>query len=161
MSITAVRIDGRLVHGQVANLWATKLNISRFMVVDDKMADNAIEKSSLKLAVPAGFKLSVLPAEKAAHNILSGRYDSQRLFVLTRRPDTMLKLIELGVPIKEINVGTMSQTEGSKTVTKQIYVHDDDIENFHKLNDKGVHLVAQLTPSYNQYEFMDLLSKVK
>ncbi len=52
MSIIGVRIDGRLIHGQVANLWATKLNISRIMVVDDEVAGNAIEKSGLKLATP-------------------------------------------------------------------------------------------------------------
>ena len=72
MSIIGVRIDGRLIHGQVANLWATKLNISRIMVVDDEVAGNAIEKSGLKLATPAGVKLSVLPVEKAAQNILAG-----------------------------------------------------------------------------------------
>ncbi|MGH2202184.1 PTS sugar transporter subunit IIB, partial [Enterococcus faecalis] len=47
MSIIGVRIDGRLIHGQVANLCATKLNISRIMLVDDEVAGNAIEKSDL------------------------------------------------------------------------------------------------------------------
>ena len=48
MTIVGNRIDGRLIHGQVANLWTTKLNISRIMVVDDEVAENAIEKSGLK-----------------------------------------------------------------------------------------------------------------
>lgn len=64
MSIIGVRIDGRLIHGQVANLWTTKLNISRIMVVDNVVCNNAIEKSGLKLATPSGVKLSVLPVEK-------------------------------------------------------------------------------------------------
>lgn len=72
MTIIANRIDGRLIHGQVANLWTTTLNISRIMVVDDEVAENAIEKSGLKLATPAGVKLSVLPVAKAAENILAG-----------------------------------------------------------------------------------------
>ena len=76
MSITAVRIDGRLIHGQVANLWTTKLGINRIMVVDDGVTTNAIEKSGLKLATPAGVKLSILSIEKAAANILAGKYDS-------------------------------------------------------------------------------------
>lgn len=71
MSIIGVRIDGRLIHGQVANLWATKLNISRIMVVDDEVAGNAIEKSGLKLATPAGVKLSVLPVEKSCSKYFS------------------------------------------------------------------------------------------
>ena len=56
MTIVGARIDGRLIHGQVANLWTTKLNISRIMVIDDEVAENAIEKSGLKLATPAGVK---------------------------------------------------------------------------------------------------------
>lgn len=44
MTIVAARIDGRLIHGQVANLWTTKLNISRIMVVDNEVISNDLEK---------------------------------------------------------------------------------------------------------------------
>ena len=54
MTIVGCRIDGRLIHGQVANLWAGKLNVSRIMVVDDEVVNNDIEKSGLKLATPPG-----------------------------------------------------------------------------------------------------------
>jgi PTS system mannose-specific IIB component len=50
MSIIGVRIDGRLIHGQVANLWTTKLNISRIMVVDDEVAQNDIEKKRVEIS---------------------------------------------------------------------------------------------------------------
>ena len=56
MAIIATRIDSRLIHGQVANLWTTKLNISRIMVIDDAVAQNDIEKQGLKLACPPGGK---------------------------------------------------------------------------------------------------------
>ena len=84
MTIVGCRIDGRLIHGQVANLWTTKLNVSRIMVIDDEVAQNDIEKSGLKLATPPGVKLSILPVAKAAENILAGKYDSQRLFIVAR-----------------------------------------------------------------------------
>lgn len=159
MSIIGVRIDGRLIHGQVANLWTTKLNISRIMVVDDEVAENAIEKSGLKLATPAGVKLSILPIEKAAANILAGKYDSQRLLVVARKPDRLLKLVELGVPLEEINVGNMSQTPETRAITKSINVVDADIEAFNELNRKGVRLVAQMVPSDKAENFMELLKK--
>ncbi|WP_206911895.1 PTS system IIB component [Enterococcus sp. DIV0840] len=157
MSIIAVRIDGRLIHGQVANLWTTKLDISRIMVVDDEVSENAIEKSGLKLATPAGVKLSVLPIAKAATNILAGKYDSQRLLIIARKPDRLLKLVELGVPIKEINVGNMSQSEHSKAITKSINVLENDIEDFKKLDAAGVKLVSQMVPSDKSEDFMSLL----
>lgn len=82
MTIVAARIDGRLIHGQVANLWTTKLNISRIMVVDNEVISNDLEKTALKLATPSGVKLSILSVEKAANNILEGRYDSDRKSVV-------------------------------------------------------------------------------
>lgn len=159
MSIIGVRVDGRLIHGQVANLWTTKLNITRIMVVDDEVAKSDIEKSGLKLATPAGVKLSVLPIEKAAHNILAGKYDSQRLLIVARRPDRLLKLVELGVPLEEINVGNMSQTSETRSITKSINVVDQDVEVFNELNNKGVHLIAQMVPSDKAEDFMSLLAK--
>ncbi|NLM67297.1 MAG: PTS system mannose/fructose/N-acetylgalactosamine-transporter subunit IIB [Enterococcus sp.] len=159
MSIIGVRIDGRLIHGQVANLWTTKLNISRIMVVDDEVAENAIEKSGLKLATPSGVKLSILPIEKAAANILAGKYDSQRLLIVARKPDRLLKLVELGVSLEEINVGNMSQTPETRSITKSINVVDADIEAFNELNRKGVRLVAQMVPSDKAENFMELLKK--
>lgn len=158
MSIVAARIDGRLIHGQVANLWTTKLNISRIMVIDDGVSQNAIEKSGLKLATPAGVKLSVLPIEKAAANILAGKYDSQRVLIIAKRPDRFLKLVEAGVPLEEINVGNMSQSDESRAVTRSINVVDKDVEDFNQLDKKGVRLVSQMVPSDRQEDFMRLLN---
>lgn len=90
MAIIATRIDCRLIHGQVANLWTTKLNISRIMVIDDAVAQNDIEKQGLKLACPPGVKLSILPIDKAANNIKEGKYDTQRLLIVARRPENFL-----------------------------------------------------------------------
>lgn len=159
MAIIGVRIDGRLIHGQVANLWVTKLSITRILVVDDEVAMNTVEKSGLKLATPAGVKLSVLPIEKAAENILAGKYDSQRLLIVAKKPDRLLKLVERGVLIKEVNVGNMSQTNETRSITKSINVVEKDIEDFKQLNVRGVHLTAQMVPSDKSEDFMSLLNK--
>lgn len=157
MTIIANRIDGRLIHGQVANLWTTTLNISRIMVVDDEVAENAIEKSGLKLATPAGVKLSVLPVAKAAENILAGKYDSQRLLIVAKKPDHFLRLVEAGVPIETLNVGNMSQTSETRSITRSINVVDEDVAVFNKLHDKGVVLTAQMVPNDPVEDFMKLL----
>ncbi|MDA9460937.1 PTS system, mannose-specific IIB component [Enterococcus mundtii 3F] len=159
MAIIGVRIDGRLIHGQVANLWVTKLSITRILVVDDEVAMNTVEKSGLKLATPAGVKLSVLPIEKAAENILAGKYDSQRLLIVAKKPDRLLRLVERGVPIKEVNVGNMSQTNETRSITKSINVVEKDIEDFKQLNAREVRLTAQMVPSDKSEDFMSLLNK--
>ena len=43
MTIVGCRIDGRLIHGQVANLWTTKLNVSRIMVIGKNQRTEKID----------------------------------------------------------------------------------------------------------------------
>lgn len=161
MTIIAARIDGRLIHGQVANLWTTKLNISRIMVVDNDVVTNDLEKTGLKLATPAGVKLSVLTEEKAAANILAGRYDSQRLLIVARKPDRFLSLIEKGVAIPELNVGNMSQTPETRSVTRSVNVVDEDIKVFDAIKAHGTKIVHQMVPNDSEQDFMPLLDKVR
>ena len=99
--------------------------------------------------------------EKAANNILAGKYDSQRLLIVARYPDRFLRLVEYGVPLKELNVGNMSQTPETKQVTRSINVVGKDIEAFEALDAKGVHLYAQMVPGDTAKDFMPLLAKVK
>ncbi|AMG97272.1 MULTISPECIES: PTS system mannose/fructose/N-acetylgalactosamine-transporter subunit IIB [Staphylococcus] len=157
MMIIANRIDGRLIHGQVANLWATKLNITRFMVIDDEVAQSTIDKQGLKLATPAGVRLSVLPVAKAAENILAGRYDSQRLMVIAKKPDRFLELINQGVDLDVLNVGNMSQTDETKSITRSINVTDKDINDFKAIQQKGVKITAQMVPNDKAEDFMTLI----
>ena len=161
MTIVAARIDGRLIHGQVANLWTTKLNISRIMVVDNDIVNNDLEKTGLKLATPAGVKLSILTDEKAAANILAGRYDSQRLLIVARRPDRFLSLIEKGVSIPELNVGNMSQSPETRSVTRSVNVVDEDIAAFDAINAHGTKIIHQMVPNDSAQDFMSLLQKVR
>ncbi|MHD0396463.1 PTS system mannose/fructose/N-acetylgalactosamine-transporter subunit IIB [Staphylococcus simulans] len=157
MMIIANRIDGRLIHGQVANLWATKLNITRFMVIDDEVAQSTIDKQGLKLATPAGVRLSVLPVAKAAENILAGRYDSQRLMVIAKKPDRFLELINQGVDLDVLNVGNMSQTDETKSITRSINVTNKDIDDFKAIVQKGVKITAQMVPNDKAEDFMTLI----
>lgn len=151
--IVGVRIDFRLIHGQVANLWANAKQVSRFMVVDDQLATDDMQKQVLRMACPAAVKLSVLPLEKASANIQAGKYDAQRLFILAKKPETLLRLIESGVQLPEINVGNMSSLNEVKRLGLNIGMDEGDIEAFKKLQEKGIHMYAQMVPSDTPSDF--------
>lgn len=84
-----------------------------------------------------------MPIEKAAANILAGKYDSQRLFIVARKPDRFLGLVEAGVPLETLNVGNMSQTPETRPITRSINVVDKDVEDFHKLAEKVLNLLLK------------------
>ncbi len=127
------------------------------MVIDDEVAQSTIDKQGLKLATPAGVRLSVLPVAKAAENILAGRYDSQRLMVIAKKPDRFLELINQGVDLDVLNVGNMSQTDETKSITRSINVTDKDINDFKAIQQKGVKITAQMVPNDKAEDFMTLI----
>lgn len=161
MSIVAVRIDERLIHGQVANLWTTKLQASRIMVVDNEIIKSDIQKTALKLAKPAGVNLSILGTKKSSANILAGKYDSQKVFLVVKNPSTLVSMTEEGVKFDTINVGNMSQKDNTQHLTQSINVTDEDYDAFHKLMDAGVKVTAQMVPGDPIKDFAGILKDYK
>lgn len=157
--IVNVRIDERLIHGQVATMWTNHLKADRIMVVDNEVINNEIEKDVLKMAKPNSVKLSILTTKGAAKRIKSGQYDHERVFLIVKKPATIQKLIEEEVELPEVNVGNMSTKKESKQVAKSIAVTQEDIDAFKFLNQKGVKLTAQMVPNDDQKMFMHLLKE--
>ncbi|MBV7390948.1 MULTISPECIES: PTS system mannose/fructose/N-acetylgalactosamine-transporter subunit IIB [Enterococcus] len=159
MAIINVRVDGRLIHGQVAMLWTPSLQITRVMVIGDKIAADEFGKDALKLAKPAGAKLSILPPNRAIENILAGKYDSQRVLIVTREPEALVQMKEAGVPIDEINVGNVSNGDDKISIYKSVYLNEEEIACFKRLNELGVKLIHQMTPDSDQEDFMAALNE--
>lgn len=74
-----IRIDDRLIHGQVATRWSTGLRATRIMVIDNDVANDDVQKSVLRMAAPSGISTSIITEEKAITNIKAGKYENQRV----------------------------------------------------------------------------------
>ena len=155
--IVHVRIDERLIHGQVATMWTNTLKASRIMIVDNKVVKSDMEKMALKTAVPSGVKLSILTNAGAVKNILSGKYADQRVFLIVKSPAALRELADGGVELPQINVGNMSAKLNSKQVRKSVSVTEQDIEDFKYLSNKGFNITAQMVPSEDAVNFMELI----
>lgn len=158
MGVCAIRIDERLIHGQVATLWQGSWNCHRIMVIDAKSANDPILKSVLKIACPTGVKLSVLEAPKAAANLLSGKYGKERITIVTKTPQCLCELIEGGYKLEtDVTVGNMSNGAGKMRVSKNICVTEEDVKNFHRLEELGYKMYSQMVPSEAPTPFMPML----
>lgn len=154
-----IRIDERLIHGQVATMWTNALHLTRLMVIGDDIVKNDIQKTALKTACPHGVHLSILTAKGAARRINSGKYQGQTVLILVKNPGVLKELVDNGVKLPEINVGNMSTKANSRQVAKSVAVTEEDIENFKYLDQKGCHLYHQMVPAEDKEDFMKLLSK--
>jgi len=157
--IVNIRIDERLIHGQVAAFWTNVLKATRIMVIDDQAAKDEVQKMALKMACPGGIKLSILPTERAVENLKANKYDGDRIFVVLKGPETCMRMWDLGWRFEEVNVGNMSSGLGTKQVKRSVNVNEEDVANFKKLNGLGVKFCAQMVPNEDKIDFMPLISK--
>lgn len=161
MAIINIRVDERLIHGQVANMWTSRLNITRIMVVDDQIAGSDIDKMTLKMAVPAGVKLSVLPFKTAAENIIAGKYDSQRVLLLIKSVPALMALYEHHLPMPEINIANVTQLHNGFPVTKSVSLSAEDITRLQQLGAQGTKIISQRVPNDDKLNVTDILNNLK
>lgn len=154
-----VRVDARLIHGQVATMWTRTLNATRIMVVDEQIVQSEVQKMTLKTAVPGGVHLSILTPSGAAERILADQYQGQRVFLIVRNPKALQVLVKAGVKLESVNVGNLSMAVGAKQVAKSVAVTPEDVAVFDDLAAHGVKLYHQMVPNDQKVDFMALLKK--
>lgn len=141
-----IRIDDRLIHGQVATRWATGLKVNRIMIIDDQVAVNETEKSVLRMAAPAGVNTSILQFDKAVANIKNGNYAGQRVMLVVKSPVILVKMMEAGIQLLPVNVGNMSNRPGTTQYKKSVSMTDEEKVAVEKLFQAGIKVTAQMVP---------------
>ena len=117
------------------------------MVVDDVLCNNDDIKASMRMAKPAGTGVSVISTETAITNFKAGKYDGQKVLVLVKEPETLIKLMEGGVEIPKVDLGIMFNEDGREAVTKFIALNDKERADLQTIKDKGVPVVIQYVPT--------------
>ncbi len=145
-NIVLTRIDNRLIHGQVATQWTSTVGANLLLVANDAVATDAMRQGLMKMACPAQAQTRFFSLEKTCA-IIGKASPSQHIAIICETPQDVLKLVEGGVPIKSVNIGNMHMAEGKRQVATSVAVDDADVAAFRRLQELGVELYIQRTPS--------------
>lgn len=159
MGMVLVRIDDRLIHGQVVENWMKFLKINHVIVVNDFVASDRMQKTLFSMAVPDHAKISILTITQAKEAILNGQFEGDKAMLLLVSPQDVLNLINKGVRIKEVNVGGMHYSPDKKQILKAISVSKEDIQAFQELDKLGVHLEARMVPDDEKIDIMKIIKR--
>ena len=152
MNITLLRIDDRLIHGQVATSWAKAVKCEAIFAVSDEVAADPLRRDLLLQVAPEHLKSYVIPVEKAIKVYHNPKYSGKNILWLVTKPADVVRLIEGGVKIDKVNVGGMTYKDGNKQLSDAVTVGKADVEAFRKLLDLGVDLSMQKVVSNPRVE---------
>ncbi|MDR2399000.1 MAG: PTS sugar transporter subunit IIB [Endomicrobium sp.] len=159
MSIVLVRIDDRLVHGQIVQGWLKTIDIDAILVVSDSAAKDKMQQTLMKMALPNAINLYVKSLKDATTSLKGGYYDKENIMILAAHPSDILYMMNEGVKITSLNIGGMHFINGKKQLFKNICVDNEDIKNLHRIYSKGVEVENRILPEDEKSNVMNLLEK--
>src|SRR3712207_1685272 len=130
-NIEMLRIDERLIHGQ-GQMWLKFLGVNTVIVANDKASEDKIQQTLMKTVVPKTIAMRFFTIKHTCE-VIRKASPKQKIFIVCKSTEDALKLIEGGVPIKEINIGNIHNKEGKEMVTRSIYLGKDDKKCLKKL----------------------------
>ena len=143
--IVCLRVDERLIHGQVAMTWTKELKLNGLVVASDEAASNELQK----MAVPEGIKCIIKSVEDVTTILDDPRSESMRLMVLVPMVKDAVTLCKRYKNIEMVNIGNAGKTTSGekKILSKEVMLTADELEALKELTELYPDTFFQGTPA--------------
>ncbi|HEY1906193.1 MAG TPA: PTS sugar transporter subunit IIB [Myxococcaceae bacterium] len=155
--ISFLRIDNRLIHGQVVEAWLPGLKVARVVVADDEAAHSPLMKVAMGLAVPPELEVDILPL----HDTPFAPYaaDKVKTLLLLRDIQALVEARKLGLPQTRVNLGNVHHGPMRKAVSISVFLNAEEMEQLKRLHEDGWDIEARGVPSERPVTFSEMVER--
>lgn len=147
MAIVEVRVDDRLIHGQVSGYWVPQFNVQRILIIDNYIVNDEPRKTALKFGCPPSCKLSIFDVQKAADKLKRKIDNGIRVMILCQNPQPLAELVKEGYLIDHVTVGNMASKVGAEHIAENAYVSLEERKAFEYLVQQNIPIYYQIAPN--------------
>lgn len=155
--IQLIRIDERLVHGQVTVAWLKHFNKNEVFILDDSAFQNLIANTVMRVALPKDVKLSIYSVKEGIELIAGGKADCKDAMILIKDMQALKSVIDSGIEVDMINIARLPFKIGANQIGDSFFLTDDDKEVLLSALDKNINVFVQGVPDGNIVYIKDLL----
>lgn len=147
--IKTLRVDERLIHGQIAMVWSRELNIDGIVVANDETAGNETQQMALKMAVPSGIKVIIKTLQGAIDLLQDPRAEKMKLLVLVKTVNDAVVLADKLPNIAYVNIGNVGKAVigEKKTLTQFVMLTPAELTSLATLVELYPETALQNLPS--------------
>ena len=157
MAISFVRIDDRIIHGQVLTQWTRIFPCDGILVVNDYLAANKKLGHVYRNAAPKGIKVFIFSVEKAVTKLVEAKASKKNYYLITKSVVDLAELKKNKVDFGEkVIFGPSSYRENTITIGPNQSLSDEEICASEDLHLAGVELNFKLTPDKNGTKWIEL-----
>jgi mannose PTS system EIIA component len=161
VAVALVRIDDRLVHGQVVVGWIPHLNADEILVVSEAASKDETQVTLMQLALPEQVSLKVKGFRDAADYLQTDEARIRNILVLTPGPFEVLGLLDKGARFDHVNVGGLHYTAGRVQLGKAIFLSELDKEALREIGRRGVRLEGRAIPSDAELDILKMIGEYR
>jgi len=148
MPLVLVRIDSRLIHGQIIEAWVPYLRSDCILVADDQVASNALQKTIMRMAVPREITVSIDGVRQLVDAIKAGAWENKKSLMLFSNCESAFKAYEYGLEFSFLNVGNLHYAPDSKQITPSICLKDGEISCLRQMEKDGIRVELRAVPRH-------------
>lgn len=160
--IIQIRVDDRLIHGQIAVVWSKQFNTTHMVVANDKAAANEVQQMALKMATPSGIKVLIRSVDDAIKIFNNPKSEKVKMFVLTNSVRDALK-IALNCDVQSINVANVGRFDSSEKKIKlnsDVVCNPEELEALKEVSNLNIETIHWVIPTNPKITIKKLLENV-
>lgn len=155
-----VRIDSRMIHGQITTSWNNVVRATKIVVIDDAVAANEMLAMGLQFAAPSGTQAFVYSVETAVNAWKENQFGKGRAMVLFRDVETAYRTWKAGFMYTDLNIGNIPQAPGRIAVYKTCFMNHEEAELLKEMEQNQVKIYLQFMPQEKIVPLNKLLVKI-
>ena len=152
--ISLVRVDNRLIHGQVVEAWLPHLKVARVVVADDEAASSPLVRAAMALAVQSAIEVQIQPLAQVDFAAVSR--DPVRTLVLFRDVAAVPFALAHGLKVEQLNLGNVHFGTGRRQVSPSVFLAESELQALERLAQEGVHVEARAVPNEKPVDLAEL-----
>ena len=157
--ISLLRIDERLIHGQVATVWTRQLGINAVVVANDEAAASELVTMTLRMAAPPGIKAAVKSVREAVSLLNDKRTAGLKILIVTDKPRDALELVRQvpGIPCVNVgNFGRVGERSQRRRLTDNFSASEEELGQLREIAER-VRCEVQVLPSLPKKDLKQFL----
>lgn len=143
--ICFIRVDNRLIHGQVVQAWLPKIKPDKVLVISKQATQNTLMAKMMRMALPQGYELEVLSAEDALESLKKD--EAKKVFILVEDLNQLAELAKLNIVLEKVNIGNTKYEEGKKEFSAGVYFDKQDLATIANLKKQNIDFSIKALPS--------------
>lgn len=157
--INLIRIDSRLIHGQVITKWVKIAAANKIVIIDDDLAADSFMSDVYMMAAPKDVKVQILNVRDAISEWNKDKFGNGNVIILFKDVQNCYESYQAGLPMENIQIGGLPSAPGRITILRAISFDKKDVDRLKEIADAGMKIVLHIIPEEPKMEFEKALKK--